>query len=353
MSFSTNEKVSLLLKKNLGKPSTNDTIQFYSEPAIDARPKVFTTQIFADSIPTTRPSSGWTDSSNNAVTLSHPFTAAGDFSQGVTATNGILKYYHQWEMEKVTPGNNMSYKAKDDNGVNPLQGSVPFNYDNAGGYGVLLYRKTSGSPGAQISDGVGEWVVDPDAGVLTFYEYSDVSSYVDESTPPYLSFYRYIGDTGLTSVSHWVPYTDGIYYNQSNKTVLIGKQTRTNNTFDLEVERDAKFSGSVYAQQVVCSSDRNLKKNIRTVRRPLSKLTGLRGVSFRWKANNEQSYGVLADEIESQLPGSAHKSGSGYMAVNYNAAIALLIESVKAQAGQIDTLKRKLASIERKLKSGM
>ena len=352
--FSTEEQVSFLLKKNLGKPSTDSSIPFYSEPAIDARPKVFTSQIYSSDIPTTRPTSGWSVSSSGDV--------PGDLSDGAISNHsgGVLRYYHKWPLVKVTNGNDMAFKASADttsspNVTNPLQGSVPFNLDAAGGYGVLLYRNSGSGAGAQIFDGTGEWVIDADAGVLTFYHQSDVSAYVDESNPPYLSFFAYIGSTGLAAASPWTVVTDGIHYSDSNKTVLIARQSSASaSTYDLEVGADSnshtKFHGKVETQQVVCKSDRRLKKNIRTIRRPLAKLTGVRGVSFLWRSSGEKSYGVIADEIESQLPGSAYESPDGSLAVNYNAAIALLIETAKAQAGQIFSLQSKVKALERKLK---
>ena len=352
--FSTEEQVSFLLKKNLGKPSTDASIPFYSEPAIDARPKVFTSQIYSSDIPTTRPTSGWSSSSSGDV--------PGDLADGAISTHsgGVLRYYHKWPLVKVTNGNDMAFKAAADttsspNLSNPLQGSVPFNLDAAGGYGVLLYRNSSGSAGSQIFDGTGEWVIDPDAGVLTFYHQSDVSGYVDESKPPFLSFFAYVGSTGLAAASPWTEVSDGIHYSDSNKTVLIGRSSSSSTgTFDLEVGADAnsdtKFHGRVRALQVICSSDRRLKKNIRQIRRPLTKLTGVRGVSFTWRKTGEKSYGVIADEIESQLPGSSFESADGSLGVNYNAAIALLIETAKAQAGQIFALQSKVKALEKKLK---
>ena len=40
---------------------------------------------------------------------------------------------------------------------------------------------------------------------------------------------------------------------------------------------------------------------------------------------------MVADEIESVLPESTSLDPTGYLTVNYNAAIALLIEAVKQQ----------------------
>lgn len=324
MAFSTEEKVGLLLKKNLGKPSTDTSLEFYSEPSIDSRPKVFTSQIFADDIPNPCPTNGW---SNQGGSL------PGDLGPGDTATQGVLKYYHKWPMQVVTAGNPMSFRVvSESNGPeNPLQNSVPFNYDPSGGYGILLFRNNgSQSPGAQIYDGTGEWVVDPDSGVLTFYQYESVRLYVDQDNPPFVSFFRYTGAIGLPSASPWTANLQGIYYNQPNKSVMIGRHT-SSGPYDIEVQNDIKVHGYVLAHEFQMESDRRLKKNIEEVENPLEKLRALRGVRFEWKKSSKTSYGVIADEIEAILPESTSTGSGGFSSVNYNAVIALLIEAVKKQ----------------------
>ena len=334
--FTTEEKVSLLFKKSVGKPSTNTSIPFFSEPPIDARPKVFTSQIFAEAIPVPKPLTGW---DTNTSTLPGNLTAG----QTSTHNNGILKFYYKWPLEKVTNGNNMSYKAVNDNGNNPLQGSVPFNLDPSGGYGLALFRKSGGGVGAQIYDGTGEWVVDPDAGVLTFYQHETVNSYVSSSNPPYLSFYRYIGAIGLPTAGLWTTVTHGITYNDPSNTVLIGRsESESNGTYDLEVNGDTKIHGQVIADEITCMSDRRLKYNVQSVNDPLAKLQKIRGVSFSWKKSGQLSYGVIADELINVLPESATPGPKGYLHVNYNAVIALLIETVKEQAKTIEQIQSEL-----------
>ena len=348
--FSVSEQVSLLLKKNLGKPSTDTSIPFYSEPSLDARPRVFTTQIFSSDIPKTRPATGWSG-------------VSGTFPSGLAAesvsthSDNVVRYYHKWPLVKVTNGNNMSFRAETDTTStpsveNPLSGSIPFNYDSAGGYAVQLYRNTSGSVGNAIPDGTGEWVIDPDSGTLTFYHHEDVSGYVDENKPPFLSFFTYIGSTGLSAVSLWSEVPDGISYN--DQTVLIGKSSRGNSTtsFDLEVAGQSKFDDTVTVKEIVCTSDRRLKKDIEMVKNPLCKLNQIQGVRFRWKSNNKVSYGVIADEIEKQLPGSSiintKGTQNGFRSVNYNSAVALLIEAVKTQSKEIVQLKNRVSNLEKR-----
>ena len=96
------------------------------------------------------------------------------------------------------------------------------------------------------------------------------------------------------------------------------------------------------AQELVVHLGPKTKKAIRRVSNPLDKLLKLRGVRFRWRSSNGVSYGVVADEIEAQLPGSTAEGPGGLLSVNYNAAIALLIEAVKAQNKQIQELREEI-----------
>lgn len=340
--FTTDEKVSLLLKKNLGKPSTDTSVEFYYEPSIDARPRVFTSQIFSNEIPTTRPTGNWrVQGSGGSYSDFNTFTSlsAGDILEH---EDGILKYYFKMSMVKVTDGNDMAFKVSGE--TNFLQGSIPFNYDSGGGYAVKIYKYDDNSE--QIFDGTGEWAVDPDAGILTFYHQSDVDSYVNESKPPFISFFSYVGEKGLDQISPWLQVSDGIKYNTSSKTVLIGRDSSSSaGTYDLEVEGSAKFHSSLHAQEVICSSDIKLKKDVQEIDSPIDKLMQIRGVSFKWKSNDEMSFGVIADEFEKILPGSVG-TRMGIKGVNYNAAIALLIEVVKHQEKEIEKLKERVYSKE-------
>ena len=202
--FSDSEKLDIVFKKNFGKPSTNTALAYYSEPSLDARPRVFQSQIFQSEIPTTAP----TD-----------FGSVNEGAKGTSTSYSYLTYYNKWQLVQVTPGNNQAFKGPSDGGIaNILQNAIPFNYDSAGGYAVVLKDST----GSVISDGTGEWVIDPDAGVLTFHEYADVSSYVNSTNKiPYLSFYRYSGTVGVSS-SLFTESSNYIYPTTTTHTLVLG-----------------------------------------------------------------------------------------------------------------------------------
>ena len=99
-------------------------------------------------------------------------------------------------------------------------------------------------------------------------------------------------------------------------------------------------SGTVTATDFNSTSDVKLKKNIKQIEDPISKIMSIEGVSFNWKSDNRPSLGVIADQLENTLPELV--SDDDPKTVNYNGLVGLLIECVKNQQQQIDELKDQL-----------
>jgi hypothetical protein len=111
-----------------------------------------------------------------------------------------------------------------------LINAIPFNY----GDGTSYNYSVRDSIGGTISFGQGDWIVDTDAGLLTFY------STVPSNMPPTISFYKYVGVKGFTSAS--VALTGSLlgtssvaisssyveYANVGNKPTLISSSTQVN-----------------------------------------------------------------------------------------------------------------------------
>jgi hypothetical protein len=99
-------------------------------------------------------------------------------------------------------------------------------------------------------------------------------------------------------------------------------------------------SGIITATDFNSTSDINLKENIRPIQNPIEKVMQLNGVSFDWKATQEPSIGVIAQELEEVFP-ELVKTGEN-KTVNYNGLIGVLIEAIKEQQKQIENLKEKI-----------
>ena len=118
--------------------------------------------------------------------------------------------------------------------------------------------------------------------------------------------------------------------------VLIG--TNSNPGYKLYV------SGTIYATgNITANSDLTLKKNLKLIDNPIDKLMQLNGYAYQWKSNDNHQYGVIAQEVEKILPYAVSTGNDGIKGVSYNQIIPVLIEAIKTQQAEINTLKSKLA----------
>ena len=88
------------------------------------------------------------------------------------------------------------------------------------------------------------------------------------------------------------------------------------------------------------SSDRRLKKNIKTVENALDKVIALRGVSFDWKEGGTKAFGLIAQETKKVIPEVVDQDENGYLGIKYNNLIGVLVEAIKDQQDQINILKK-------------
>ena len=118
----------------------------------------------------------------------------------------------------------------------------------------------------------------------------------------------------------------------------------TNPSSRLSVAGDACFTGVATATDFDSTSDIRLKTNIKPIDDPVSKVIQIEGVSFNWKKDDRPALGVIADQVEKILPQLVH--GDDPKTVNYNGLVGLLIEVVKDQQKQIDSLNDRISKLE-------
>lgn len=104
---------------------------------------------------------------------------------------------------------------------------------------------------------------------------------------------------------------------------------------------------SVGANAYYYISDKALKTNVSPLTGSLANVLKLQGVSFNWKSNGEPSIGVIAQDIEKVYPELVNTDKTtGYKSVEYGNLVAPLIEAVKEQQRQIDTLKAEVEALK-------
>lgn len=147
-----------------------------------------------------------------------------------------------------------------------------------------------------------------------------------------------------------------IVLNATGGTGHVGIGTTNTGTYALSVAGTTWCSYGYWSD-----SDKKLKKNILPLSDSLSTVLKLEGVSYEWnddyykvqespegtevlkKKNPEgRHYGVIAQEIEKFLPEVVKEDADGTKAVAYNEIIPYLIEAIKEQQKQIDSLTQQI-----------
>ena len=172
----------------------------------------------------------------------------------------------------------------------------------------------------------------------------------------------------------------------NNAGLTFASAKSTTNTFSYNFY--VKGNGEVYSKGVLLSSDETLKKDIRELESPLSKIMQLHGVEYSFKddeiaedANidtenlspetkpesrtddlpkinadilariekeqaNVRHIGFIAQEVEKVLPEVVRTSIDGTKAISYMDIIALLVEGMKEQQQVIEQLQADISDLQ-------
>ncbi len=125
------------------------------------------------------------------------------------------------------------------------------------------------------------------------------------------------------------------------------EEMRLENDGDLHVDGDViGFSTTV--------SDERLKENIQVVDNALDKVSQLKGVTFDWKKDGENSAGLIAQDVEKVLPSAVKErelpfrtdDGEEYKTVEYSQITSLLVEAIKELKDQNKELRAEIEALK-------
>ena len=257
----------------------------------------------------------------------------------------------------VTMYNNLNVKGKI--GIGTTSPSAPIEIKSNNNPALIIGSATANSstrPGIQFKNNGSQWIAGDDGSdeVFGFYAkwasarthdaklrvYGNASSswgkYIQlthNGTDGFIS--TDAGDIDITPAGKV-----GIKTNAPTQTLDVNGNMRVRSipsgsgTYAIVIDSDGTFKKT--------SSDARLKKNVKTLDNSLDKILKLRGVTFTWKANPEYGtrIGFIAQEFEKVIPELSFTNPvDGYKGINYAEVTAVLVEAVKEQQKQIETLK--------------
>lgn len=89
----------------------------------------------------------------------------------------------------------------------------------------------------------------------------------------------------------------------------------------------------------ISASDERLKENIVPIEGALEKVANLNGVYYNRIGKDKREVGLIAQNVETQIPELVYSDGDGMKAVDYPSTVAVLIEAIKELKAEIDVLK--------------
>lgn len=159
----------------------------------------------------------------------------------------------------------------------------------------------------------------------------------DSTTNPYLKLV-------LNGINWYCQAYNGYMYLGNGSTNSI----RIDSTGNLYSPKNIVTVGEVTAYS---SSDKRLKKNIKSITNSLDIIEKLNPVQFNWnqkakglnkEKDERNNYGLIAQEVEEILPELIHPIYDKYKSVDYEQLIPILIQSIKELKEEVDTLKNKI-----------
>jgi len=113
-------------------------------------------------------------------------------------------------------------------------------------------------------------------------------------------------------------------------------------------------SGNVtMAGTLTQNSDKRLKKNIQPLQGSLQKILMLGGYHYNWKENHRDQHvqtGLLAQQVEQQMPELVETNSAGIKSVNYSGMIPYTIEAIKELKKENEELRSELIQLKQLVK---
>lgn len=109
--------------------------------------------------------------------------------------------------------------------------------------------------------------------------------------------------------------------------------------------------GYISAKQSSTSSDRRLKKDFCKIDNALKYVLKTHYIRFRWKDDNKESIGIIAQEEQNREYGFLVQNNEkiGHLTYDYAASTALLGAAIQEEDSKVEKLKKRVAELEKEL----
>ena len=156
------------------------------------------------------------------------------------------------------------------------------------------------------------------------------------------------GDSGATNSGE-------IFYDHTGNALYF--KTSAVSRWSLDSSGNMIASGNITAYG--SPSDIKLKENIEVIDNALDKVKQLKGITYNLKSDGNRLTGLIAQDLEKVLPEAVYTSktiaderegevSEEHLAIRYGNTVGLLVEAIKEQQEQIETLTAKVKELEDK-----
>ena len=113
---------------------------------------------------------------------------------------------------------------------------------------------------------------------------------------------------------------------------------------------DLMYNGRFRPQEINLTSDIRKKENLAIITDALKRVLTLNGYFYNFKGSDEESVGLIAQQVQKVLPSAVSEDADGTLSLNYNGIVALLVEATREQEVRYYDLLRRVEALEAKRK---
>lgn len=200
---------------------------------------------------------------------------------------------------------------------------------NTEGHKNIKYDNEQLTDGILIKKGCNLNLVAENNDFINFINSRDSKKLTVKSHLPNIGYYDIDinTDKNINSISESVYFNNWYNNDGSLNGLIIGNKDK-----HFSVQKDVYVQENITAFDSRIPSDIRLKKDVKDITNGLEIINKLRPVSFKWKKNNNESIGFIAQEIEEVLPEfvrDTRLNGETIKTIKQDKLIPYIVDSIK------------------------